>query len=915
MRSHQRIQSWLHVATFVAILIEHTSTSLRISFGATKVFTSELNAKKQEILQGGMDKGRGYTKEKTSVTGETIESLLIGEERRLRENDDNGENSKGGTYASLLGIPDNYSTADLTGSVDEPASDETGESPTTDEKVNKNQKLKSRDVSKQDQIGEQGEDLVSFREEEFGMDEEAAIELDEAVTFFSTKRSATAGIETLPPSSTSVNVPSKAESSPISSADGYISDFTPSSKDSDESSMEIIKAMFQLEKGASKRKMLRKWSDKVLSTSKTLQNDSDRTGNRISRDIRQVAVSVASNIDEVWQWRLFCEEGGGLAPIFSSIKEAARLVSLSEDSNVVKESELKEVFHVACVACRSLRDLCALSPELSAVITEGILDADESTAQSITQQDSQKGSKGNVPRGVVASLISLLIYATKEEENKTITENASYTCRLYIIQFLLAMAVASDAAVYTLRSTPHFINAVLSCSSFENQKQQRRHFLSRTKKPRTAKLRPPPKNALEANTRGAANQLLAAVGHNVWLPKSPNQKGLRILCLDGGGTRGISAITTLRHIVSAMDGVEVCDAFDMIVGTSTGAIIGFLVGLRRESAHLARKRYDNLIKRIFVKSALATPMLVFTTATYDEGPFMKVMNEILADDSMLNSRADPNVPIVFAVASKMSSSPTQLCLFRNYNYEGGGLPDSFVIDPSKARADLQLVEEGGVQTLSTSSTLGNKNIMGNRSKKGTKYREASRHPGSFRVPQKVGMRATTAAPTVFKPVLMGGEIYCDGGIVASNPTAVAIHEARILYPDVPIELVVSCGTGRFVEQKSSPRVGWDGIISQIVNSATDAEATHHTLEDILGQDTSTKHGSSKVSQTRYFRFNPIVGTPEDFPIDGTDPAILEDLCKITADYLKEEEQAKKLKEIGNIVHNRNGWWRRFLRPR
>lgn len=67
--------------------------------------------------------------------------------------------------------------------------------------------------------------------------------------------------------------------------------------------------------------------------------------------------------------------------------------------------------------------------------------------------------------------------------------------------------------------------------------------------------------------------------------------------------------------------------------------------------------------------------------------------------------------------------------------------------------------------------------------------------GSFRVLQRIGLRASTAAPTVFKPISMGGEIYCDGAMVASNPTAVAIHEARTLFPDVPIELVVSCGTG------------------------------------------------------------------------------------------------------------------------
>lgn len=57
------------------------------------------------------------------------------------------------------------------------------------------------------------------------------------------------------------------------------------------------------------------------------------------------------------------------------------------------------------------------------------------------------------------------------------------------------------------------------------------------------------------------------------------------------------------------------------------------------------------------------------------------------------------------------------------------------------------------------------------------------------------MRASTAAPTVFKPVLMGEELYCDGGIVACNPTGVAIHEARTIFPGIPIEMIVSCGTG------------------------------------------------------------------------------------------------------------------------
>lgn len=170
--------------------------------------------------------------------------------------------------------------------------------------------------------------------------------------------------------------------------------------------------------------------------------------------------------------------------------------------------------------------------------------------------------------------------------------------------------------------------------------------------------------------------------------------------------------------------------------------------------------------------------------------------------------------------------------------------------------------------------------------------------------QRYALRASTAAPTVFKPVLMGGEMYCDGGIVASNPTAIGIHEARSLFPDIPIELVVSIGTGGFLEQKSAPRIGWDGIIGQIVDSATDGEQIHHILEDILGEGGTAQLGQSSVSNTLYMRFNPILGLPDEFPIDVTDPKKLEKLKQITRDYMNEPEQKRKLQNLADVLQGR-----------
>jgi calcium-independent phospholipase A2-gamma len=158
---------------------------------------------------------------------------------------------------------------------------------------------------------------------------------------------------------------------------------------------------------------------------------------------------------------------------------------------------------------------------------------------------------------------------------------------------------------------------------------------------------------------------------------------------------------------------------------------------------------------------------------------------------------------------------------------------------------------------------------------------------------------------------MGGEMYCDGGIVASNPAAVAIHEARALFPDIPIELIVSLGTGAFKRQKSPPRIGWDGIVNQIVDSATDAEAVHHILEDVLGEPEMLGR-RSLVSQTRYYRFNPTIGLAEEFPIDVTDPEKLSKLRRITRNYMNEPEQKAKMEDIADILNGRHGWkkwWR------
>lgn len=334
--------------------------------------------------------------------------------------------------------------------------------------------------------------------------------------------------------------------------------------------------------------------------------------------------------------------------------------NFSPEYNTQHHQQLEETFLQASNACRALRDICAISPEAAAVLTDGILRANQAWEG-----------------GLFRDLCTFLKYANEftatasppegggydvEDENSQHAgfrtrwrqrQDTRLRCKLYVTQLLLAMAVASDDAVAAIRSTKGLDAALLECSSYARKEQTRRwlrypgelikyfwrlskkqrlrlfkvlrrrsgvsSFSSRIMK-RSRRLRRFRRPFLEAanvasdlngQVQKTSNQVLAAIGYNRWIPKQPGQKGLRILCLDGGGSRGMTAVTAVKQLMDYVgDGMQVADCFDLVAGTSTGGIISFLTGLRGETAALAVQRYNLLIRQIFVKSALSTPRMV-----------------------------------------------------------------------------------------------------------------------------------------------------------------------------------------------------------------------------------------------------------------------------------------------------------------
>jgi predicted acylesterase/phospholipase RssA len=290
------------------------------------------------------------------------------------------------------------------------------------------------------------------------------------------------------------------------------------------------------------------------------------------------------------------------------------------------------------------------------------------------------------------------------------------------------------------------------------------------------------KNGEPEGAARAARRALGALGNNVWTPRVPGQRGLRILSIDGGGTRAIMAFEMLKHL-EMLTGSTISEMFDVIGGTSTGAIVAASLGIAHKSVEEVEALYRRLIGKIFLKNEgpIAGPVqvskLLLTKAYYDTAVLEESLKRECGTGVFIDSLAEEGMNKVFVVSSIMSRSPQELHVFRNYTYP---------------------------------------------------LSHESRYEGTAEAQLWEALRASSAAPTFFSEILVNGELHADGAIVANNPTAVALHETKCMYPGVPIECVVSMGNGLTAAEiaaavASSPNqvkaqvkaVGWGDVVGSM----------------------------------------------------------------------------------------------------
>ncbi|KAF4486799.1 Calcium-independent phospholipase A2-gamma [Colletotrichum fructicola Nara gc5] len=269
----------------------------------------------------------------------------------------------------------------------------------------------------------------------------------------------------------------------------------------------------------------------------------------------------------------------------------------------------------------------------------------------------------------------------------------------------------------------------------------------------------------------------------------PDTASARVLCIDGGGTRGKYPLKLLKQLEDdiGLPGHPVQQNFDVVFGTSSGAISAGALCINGWTVDECIARFESFSNHAF------TP------------------------------RGVPSIPIISSLVRLMMQVPVLATVVRaaavllfDSRYPSQhieqALRDMFGSD--RGIADYSAADKMGAMVGMTVATVRDASACIFTNYNGSGQRGGDRDYELLRTSVNGGqlalweiLRCATAAPYYFTPWSIEGlGTFQDGGLVANNPSAIALQEVASVFPEDPDpSLLVSVGTG------SSARVsdgGW-----------------------------------------------------------------------------------------------------------
>ena len=257
-----------------------------------------------------------------------------------------------------------------------------------------------------------------------------------------------------------------------------------------------------------------------------------------------------------------------------------------------------------------------------------------------------------------------------------------------------------------------------------------------------------------------------------------NTDTFHILALDGGGTRGIYTAQLLAKIEQAF-GVPIRTRFDLIAGTSTGAIIA--------GAAVSDIPMTDIVELFETE----TPY-IFRRRWYRIPLFLSKY---------------PNQKLAQIIAKHLPATPL------------GEIASPLMI---------------------TSSEIAKSEVHIFRSNYGSRDSEIA--PTSKDVNLRDAILASCAAPTFFAPKSVGNFLLADGGLWANNPSTVAFTEALSVFGKEAQEVrMLSIGTGHSVNMYHNRRgwgfiTGWGGAKLTSYVMTLQSQASANTAKLLLKEN-------------------------------------------------------------------------------